>query len=373
MSTYKVTAFIRPYFKRHDLIQLYYREAFKRYLKHECGNYTEISVSRFPLFMKTLWKIKNSYRLQSIIGGTKIINSLIDALALYIEGPIKVPSSQFHSAVGQYILKLKDGSEFNICIDGRDSGEISSYELLQWSDLYFKSNYWSAKSYPQNVFPIINGNPFVLKKLSNLRSFRSGKKMYDLCFIVRAWGGTKDVDGLEHNIRLLEEVSKVDCKKFILAYLVGGDIQRTAQRLDKHGIPYTNKPVPIGKLWKISAQSYLNIIRLGIFYCVPWRMIDMLAMGACPVLDHIPYTLWPQPLRQNINFFSLNLDVGPQQPLAPYGQYEAILAKIENWLSNSKYIENISNNNIDYFDKYIDPQRLGKYLIETIEKTLEAN
>ena len=196
------------------------------------------------------------------------------------------------------------------------------------------------------------------------------KKQYDLCCIIRAWGGTKELDGLEHNIRLIEEISKANCKKFILAYLVGENVHETIRRLDRLKIPWTTKPMPINKLWRIAAQSKLNIIRLGMFYCVPWRMIDMLAMGACPVLDRVPYTLWPQPLKENINFFSLNIDVAPSQPIAPDEQYAKIPGELESWLSDVNNIGRISKNNSKYFDHYVDPQKLGEYIIQTLENRL---
>lgn len=366
-----VTAFVRPYYRNHDLTNAYYREAIRRHLDITGGYYFEKSVSRLPFILRFMEKMRNSYQLHRIMLNSRLFYRLIDSFAHRIEGPIKTPSSLFCGSVGQYFFRTSKNNEYKICIDSWDSGEIESQDLLKWCDIYFKTNFWSSIKYPKKVLPLINGNPFVLKNLSILQSFRSMKKQYDLCCIVRAWGGTKEVNGLEHNIKLIEAISKANGKKFILAYLVGGNVHETARRLDRLKIPWTTKPMPLHKLWRISAQSHINMIRLGMFYCTPWRLIDMLAMGACPVLDRSPYTIWPQPLKENTNFFSLNIDVGPWQPIAPDEQYAKIPVELEKLLSDGKNIDRISNNNTQYFDHYVDPQKLGKYIIQTVENKLE--
>ena len=87
----------------------------------------------------------------------------------------------------------------------------------------------------------------------------------------------------------------------------------------RQGIAWTTDPLPLFDLWRLSAQSRLNVLRLGMHHCVPWRMMDVLAMGGCPVLDCDPYTLWPQPLERNQNYLSLDAAPPPGESLA-YGE-----------------------------------------------------
>lgn len=291
---------------------------------------------------------------------------MIDRLARYLEGPIRSPSGFFHPAVGQYLVEMNGGGQCKICIDSRDAGEIASPELMAWSDVYFKTNVWLSMGYPQKVSPMVNGNPIVLNKLAQLRSYRTMAKKYDLCFIVRVWGGKHGVDGIEQNIRLLEVQARVECNKFLLAYLTVGDIAACAKRLDRHGIPWTTYPMPLLELWRVSAQSKLTLIRHGMHYCVPWRMIDSIAMGACPVLDHAPYTVWPQPMIEGEHFLSLGVEANPEVPCGPGEQYAAIPAKIEGWLAEDDLIARIGKNNCEYFEHFLAPEKVGEYIIERI-------
>ena len=122
--------------------------------------------------------------------------------------------------VGQYIFQLKNGKHIKVAIDAHDHRDIRSEEILNWSDLYFKSNHWPSVEYPQKVRPIVNGNGMLTpERIDFLKSLRNHKKTLDFIFIAQIWaGGDANV---EHNIRLFENLAKVDCKSKILAVLSG--------------------------------------------------------------------------------------------------------------------------------------------------------
>ena len=186
--------------------------------------------------------------------------------------------------MGQYTFRFTSGREINVSIDSSDSGEDPNPSLLAESDIYFKTNYWIGRDYDHKTVPMYNCNPLVLRHLGLLREMRPRPARYDLCLVVRVWGGRDEVEGVEHCVRLLEAVTRAPGRKYLLAYLVAGDTKALAARLSKLGIRSTTTPVPLKDLWSIAAQSLINIIRLGMHHCVPWRMCDLLALGGVPGL-----------------------------------------------------------------------------------------
>ena len=94
-----------------------------------------------------------------------------------------------------------------------DLPELSNLELAAWSDVTFKTNFWPTVEYPANVRPLVNGDPSVLDRIPALRAARSTPKQYDLCCIMRVWGGREGLEGIEHNIRLLEAVKRARCAR----------------------------------------------------------------------------------------------------------------------------------------------------------------
>ena len=172
----QITSLVRPYYRDYDWLQTYYSNAIKAYLAANTGRYIETSASRNHYILRLLWKIRKSYRLGRIIRNPKRIHQLLDTTARIIEGHIITPSSFFHGSVGQYIYQGFPSQQRKICIDVHDSGEISSNELVEWSDIYFKTNYWADLAYPEKVKPMVNGNPFILDHIGELRSLRMTEK-----------------------------------------------------------------------------------------------------------------------------------------------------------------------------------------------------
>jgi len=363
-----VKAFIRPFNYWYDFYNIYYRESLRSHLEAIKGRYEEISMSRFPTVLRKLRRIRDAYRLQPVFTQAKWFATAIDELGSKLEGPIQSPSSSFQNTTGQYLIMTADGSEYRVCIDSCDYGEIRNADLLAWSDIYFKTNYWPSLSYPPHVAPMVNGDPLVIPQIAQFRSSRLQEKKYDICFIVRVWGGKDEVEGVEHNIRLIEAMAKAKCSKFLLAYLVAGDIATSGRRLERQGIPWSTRPLPAKELWQVSSQSRLNVIRLGMHYCVPWRVTGALAIGSCMVLDRVPLTRWPEPLLVGEHFLDLGAETAPGQSMATDEQYAAIPEKIEAWLADAGTSRRIGLKNGEYFDRFLHPKQVGAHILGRVER-----
>jgi hypothetical protein len=252
------------------------------------------------------------------------------------------------------------GKVIQFCIDANDFPDISE-EVAASCIVSFKSNYWPSYNYPSHVLPMPNMNPLVGRNLELFRSLRNVSKGRDLFAFFRMWGGRDEVEGIEHNMALLEALSKVKCDSYLLAYLVAGEIASLGKRLDDFGIAWTTKPMPPPELWKRAASARLNIVRMGMHQCIPWRMIDILAMGGVPVMDYKPMTLWPEPLVEGKHYLNLNLLPGREH------QAVEIEGKIDSWLQDNSLLSFVSRNTADYFDRYLAPGMLGRSIIQAVE------
>jgi hypothetical protein len=362
-----ITGYSWPYDHWYDRYQAYYVSGLKHCLAQRGQNYREISLSRWPGLVRKLRSARDSYKLQHLLGNKEhSFFFRLDAMAGLLLNKPKDASPLLNTDVGQYVATASDGRVVPFCIDCDDHSEVHSPNHQRWSQIYFKGNYWKDLAYPPNVRPLINGNPHVLGHLDTLRAARNCPKEYDVCFIVRVWGGSSRAAGIEHILCLLEAVNRLPCKKYLLAYLVTGDIETIARRLTAQGIPWTTKPVPLREVWRRSAQARINLLRLGMHFALPWRMIDMLAMGACPVLDHAPFNVWPEPLVEGEHYLNLGVNIGPSQATAPEAQYRLIGEKIQSWLTQSGLVRQISQNTAEYFDLHATPERIGHHLLNSV-------
>jgi hypothetical protein len=252
-----------------------------------------------------------------------------------------------------------------VCIDTADSREIQSPQLCEWSDVYFKTNFWPSAAYPMNVLPLVNADPLVLGNLEQFRSRRSTPKEFDVCAVIRIWEG----EGVEHNLRLLKAIANAKCNKFVLAVLFPGeDNDHILRCLRQAHVPTVTRGLKPPVLWRKTVRSTLNVVRLGVHYCVPWRMTGSLATGSCVVLDRSPLSAWPQPLLEGVNYLSLGLNVAPGIPVALQQQYDDVPRLIEDWLTQRELIEGIARSNGEYFDRFLEPQRVGEHIVQTVEK-----
>jgi hypothetical protein len=348
-----VTAFSKPYCKLYDIYQSYYRNSIAVFCKREGIPFREVG-SRFPRQLRALRRIRHSGRFQlAVPGGTKVVDGLAKLLG----------SDQSHAehAVGSYIFH-QNGQEFKICIDAHDSRLVIKPDLLEWCDVYFKSNYWPTEVYPAKVAPIANVNPSCLNRIRLLKKFRREKKEMDLFVSFRVWGGQDELEGVEHSLALMEALAKVKCRKKMLAYLVAGDIGTAVRRLESAGVPWTTKWIQQTELWSYAAKSRLNIVRHGMHQCVPWRMAEIMAMGGCPVMDYAATTRWHVPLVENQHYLHLGV---------PYWAHKGgainsddLVARVERWVASEEMAKTIGSNSERYFDEHLTPDLLGKYILQ---------
>lgn len=357
----KITAEIFPYDRVHDMYQEYYRNALKVSLAADGQEFVENSSAYSDALIRGIRAVRHSYRLRHLVNGG-FSKTLLDTLArLTSDGPITAPSPP----VGKYLFFTDRQDEIRVCIDANDSPKISD-EAAAACDIYFKSNYWPSYQYPSNVLPLPNMNPLVGRNLELFRSLRNVPKERDLFAFFRVWGGRDEVEGVEHNMKLFEALSKVRCESYVLAYPVAGDIPAQGKRLDDLGVPWTTKPMPSLELWKNAAGARLNIVRMGMHQCSPWRMIDILAMGGVPVMDYEPMTHWPVPLVEGKHYLNLNLVPGREE------ESGEVASRIDSWLQNDSLLSSISRNTADYFDRYLAPETLGKSMIQAAEDRRSA-
>jgi hypothetical protein len=350
MKLCKLTAYTFPYDRVHDLYQEYYRSALRSFCEANGIEYRERSGAYSSSCLIKLRGVRHSYKLRTLMKH-KPVCSLVDGIAgLLTRGSLRPPCS-----IGIYEIATSEGETITVAIDSLDTGEICS-DVAASCTLYFKSNYWPRQRYPDNVVPLPNMNPLVGREIRLFHELRDTPKTTDMFAFFRIWGGTNELDGVEHNLSLIESLAQVPCSKYLCAYLVAGDIPTLGKRLDRQGIRWTTEPMPKHELWRRAASSRVNIVRLGMHECSPWRMIDILAMGGCPVIDYGPQTRWPIPLLEGRHY--LNLRIPPDAP-----QRSSVSGEILEWLTTPGLVDGISRNTAEYFDRHLRPVVLGEHMV----------
>lgn len=345
---------LEPYSRYQDLYQSYYRESIAAYCKQESILYRGCRPS-FAGVLRFLGRVRASERFDSILPA-RVKTPLLDGLA----GLLGAGTLVEHS-VGKHVYH-GSGAEIKICIDAEDSGDVKLPDLLEWSDLYFKTNYWPDREYHPKVLPLANVNPLVFTRQEELRGYRDCEADWDLFGFFRVWGR------IDHNLALFEALAQLRCRKKLIAYIISSDYAPEVARLEKAGVAWTTRPMPLKKLWSLAARSRLNIVRHGTDDCIPWRMTDILAMGHCPVLDYRTRTQWHIPLLENVHY--LSLDVPPEHTIAPKEFTSRVIDRIESWLSNKGLIAAVAQNSAAYFDENLAPARLGGHLVEQARNRL---
>ena len=352
-----VEVIVEPYNRTHDRYQAYYREALAAYCSSQGIPFHETG-PRLRKQLRFLHRVRASGKLI----GHPLGRRSIDVLARLMGAR----AGREH-AMGAYVFHW-DGAAVNVAIDAFDSGELQSDELLNWCGIYFKTNYWPTRQYPAKVLPMANLNPDVLPHLSYLTEARKADKEWDLCAFFRVWGGSDEVEGIEHNLALFEALARVKCRKYLLASLVSGDVRTTAARLEKAGVPWTTAWIPRSEVWRIASRSRLNVVRHGMHECIPWRMTDILAMGGCPVLDYAATTRWHVPLEENVHYLNLGAQYDPSRT-AEFARDE-VAGRVEAWLADANGLRRIGESTARYFDEHLTPERLGAYMMERVGRQL---
>lgn len=359
-----VRAELRPSVRAFDMYSAYYREGLRRYLATSGGHYEEVTLERHAPIVRGVRRVRDAYRLRGFFARLPRLGRALDVL---VDRIVAAPPADGLRPGGPHKLVFsgRDSRQLRVCIDSNDDRDVAP-EPLAWCDLYLKTNYWPSVTYPEKVRCLANADPLVIPQLDTMRAGRTAAKEYDVSMIVRVWGGRDEVEGVEHNLRLIEAVNRGPGRKFLYAYLVAGDIERARERLGAQGIPCGTDPIPAAKLWSVTAASRLNVIRLGMHYCIPWRFTGALAIGSAIVLDRRPFTLWPEPLREGENFLSLDVETSSEQPLAPASRYEEVPRKLEAWLADPALAARIGESNARYYDRFVEPEAMGKQIVASV-------
>ena len=344
---------LEPYSRMQDLYQSYYRASISQFCEQQSIGFLQ-NTPKLTDILRVLGRVRESDRFHRL-GAARVGNRMLDGVAAVLGARGVTPH-----VVGRYVYH-RPGSDIRICIDAEDSGAIEQPDLLEWSDVYFKTNYWPDRPYSSKVLPLANVNPLVLTRQEELRAFRASEPEWDVFGFFRVWGR------IDHNLALFEALAQLKRRTKLIAYLISADYKGEAARLEKAGVAWTRRPMPLRKLWSFAARSRLNIIRHGVADCIPWRMTDIMAMGHCPVLDYDAKTRWHLPLVENAHYLSLGMP--PEENLAPKEYACRAVERIEGWLSRRDLIAEIGENCAAYFDENLAPAKLGRYLVERSRAT----
>jgi hypothetical protein len=101
-------------------------------------------------------------------------------------------------------------------------------------------------------------------------------------------------------------------------------------------------------------------------------MTDLLALGACTVLDQHPKTIWPAPLVPNQHFYSLNATTSNEEPVAPDSNYAMIPEVVEELLSRHDLQESMRRHSAEYFDRHLHPIQIGLQIHDLLQESVPS-
>ena len=284
--------------------------------------------------------------------------------------------------VGRYVFQFNSNS-IKVCIDSADGKDIRDTLAYDWSDIYFKTNKWTNYNYPANVLPLTNGNGLLTaEKIAQIKLRRKRDKEIDLIFMTNIYeSSNKDVfhNNIEHHVRLFETLARLDCTKFLKAVIPAGlpdnVMGKYLARLDRAGVPWSRSWDGMSSLefWDNLARAKLVFLRPGKHGSISWRMTDLLCMGACIVCDLAPYPEWPVPLVAGRNFVDCGCGLGRDESLPPIERYNNIRAVIERLLLNQSTMDDVANENRDYFDAHGSPSSVADYIVNTVKRWVHCS
>jgi glycosyltransferase involved in cell wall biosynthesis len=297
---------------------------------------------------------------------------LVARLAPGVENKIRLmyraarrrPLSGGGHGVGRYRAQTAR-DEIPFALDARDTREIDE-EALTGSDVYFKANRWAGVDYDSKVVPLVNGNGLLgSRQIAHLKELRTGERPVDVAFISNVWGGR------EHNIRLFEALAGLECRKDLRAIFFRDwdpDLnERYMARLRERGVECTYDPLPPRELWARLAQARVVMIRPGKHLCVPWRMLDLLCMGACIAFDSTPPPRWPEPFVDGVHYVDCGLrrprDMSPADP----SEYEKVATAIEALLRDPDRQARLRAAAGRYFDLHAAPDRVAESILSRLD------
>lgn len=276
--------------------------------------------------------------------------------------------------ISLFVIKSCGNNDLKIAIDAQDSPTLANQKVHDWCDIYFKSNYWPSYDYSQKIRPIVNGNGMLSHlRLRYITEMRNRPKDLDVSCIIRIWaGGGFDPD---HCLKLLAELGKLSCRKFLLAIFTGfnedsQDLKTYIRFCTASSIPYSLKPIDYNKLIEVSARSRIVILRNGVSSCIPWRFLDMLCLGACVVFDHQPLVAWPDPLLCGIHYLALDLPpmmlgrkIDSQRSTTSPSSFSRIRLSLEAYLKQDSLVKRVGLNALSYYQSSCSPREVGMYIL----------
>jgi hypothetical protein len=261
--------------------------------------------------------------------------------------------------VGRYVAEL-DGQKVRFAIDAHDARFVRDEGALAWSDVYFKANRWPGEEYPEKVRPIVNGNGVLdAARIEFLRSLRDAHRDVDVSFVARMHGGRP------HTLAMFEALASLDCRADLLAILPPGfdDDAEYEGRLRELGVTVSRDELPPEELWRRLARAKVVVARSGRHLCISWRMIDLLALGACVVHDAPPLPEWPTPLAAGVHYE----DGGIRRPLdgtaAPEEDYARFAAAVAALVADAGRAAALRAEAARYFDEHAAPRRVAEWVL----------
>jgi hypothetical protein len=272
-------------------------------------------------------------------------------------------ASETPGYVGRYVAETARGA-VRFAIDSHDARDVYDEEALRWSDVYFKSNRWADYPYDPKVAPVVNGNGLLdARRIERLRQLRDRERDVDVAFISNFYGGRP------HVLRLFQELAGLGTRADLLAIFDGADPEddgRYMRVLGQAGVPCATAPLPPEELWHRLASARVVLVRAGRHACVPWRMLDLLCMGACILLDAPTPARWPVPLRDGVEL----ADCGIARPLdgtaAPEGEYDKLASTVRGLLERPGEAAQLRVGAARYFDEHAAPERVAEYVLSLV-------
>ncbi len=127
---------------------------------------------------------------------------------------------------------------------------------------------------------------------------------------------------------MFEALAALPYKKQLVAIFVEGaaekkETEAAVQRLQKVGVSCTFDLMPAQDLWEQVAAARVVMLRAGKYLCIPWRMIDLLCLGACIVTDADFEPQWPVPLVEGEHYISGGIERPADTSAADRAEYAA--------------------------------------------------